>query len=523
MHRFANRSVFSRAIYVILIDGQGLTIEQVADVANQEALVQLDPSAEARVHRARALVDSYAASGNAVYGINTGFGYLKNVRIENDQLDILQLNLIRSHAVGVGAPLSEAQTRALMVLRANVLATGRSGVHLETLTLLLDLLNHKIHPVIPCKGSVGASGDLAPLAHLALAMIGEGTVVYQGKEVPSIEALKAENLSPIRPGPKEGLCLVNGTQAMSALACLAIIEAENLCLEADIIGAASVEGRRGTATAFEALIHNSRPHPGQRESARHLRQLLASSQIAQSHEDCDSVQDPYSLRCMPQVHGAVRDVLQNVRRTVEIEINSATDNPLVFAEQNEGDRLISGGNFHGQPLAFAMDFLAIAVSELASISERRVEQLIDPALSGLPAFLLETSGLNSGFMMAQVTAASLVNENKVLCTPASVDSIPTSANQEDHVSMGMTSARKALEVIENTRFCLAIEMLCACQAIDLIKLKPGVGVQAAYDTLRSKVKELEEDRVLHQDIEAATELLARGEVRTAVSKALTNK
>jgi len=505
---------------VLIIDGRNLSIAGVARVALAHEEVSLDHGAIERVERARALVDAQAQSGEAVYGINTGFGYLKNVRIKPDELDSLQLNLIRSHAVGVGRALSKSQTRALMVLRANVLATGRSGVRLATLEKLLNLLNLGIHPIIPCKGSVGASGDLAPLAHLALAMIGEGRVEYQGVEMPSAEAFQKTNLEPLKLGPKEGLCLVNGTQAMGAYACLALLEAEALAQEADIIGAASREGRRGTVGAFDPLIHESRPHDGQQTSAAYLRRVLEDSEIYNSHHDCDAVQDPYSLRCMPQVHGACRDVLRFVRQTLEIEINSATDNPLVFAEPEEGNRLLSGGNFHGQPLAFAMDFLAMAVSELASISERRVEQLIDPALSGLPAFLLETSGLNSGFMMAQVTAASLVNENRILCTPASVDSIPTSANQEDHVSMGMTSARKALEVLSNARYCLAIELLCACQAIDLVGLRPGQGVKAAYTVLRQKVSRLEKDRVLHHDIEAAAELLSNGSVRTAVDAAI---
>lgn len=505
---------------MLIIDGQNLSIEGVARVALEHEKVSLDQAAIERVERARAVVDAQASSGEAVYGINTGFGYLKNVRIQNHELDKLQLNLVRSHAVGVGRPLSRAQTRALMVLRANVLATGRSGVRVTTLDKLLNLLNFGIHPIIPCKGSVGASGDLAPLAHLALAMIGEGPVEYQGKEMPSAEAYKMTGLKALKLGPKEGLCLVNGTQAMGALGCLALIEAEALAQEADIIGAASLEGRRGTVIAFDPLIQASRPHEGQLASAKYLRRVLKDSDIYNSHHDCGAIQDPYSLRCMPQVHGASRDVFAFVRRTLEIEINSATDNPLVFAEEGEGDRLLSGGNFHGQALAFAMDFLAMAVSELASISERRVEQLIDPALSGLPAFLLETSGLNSGFMMAQVTAASLVNENRILCTPASVDSIPTSANQEDHVSMGMTSARKAIEVLSNARYCLAIELLCACQAIDLIGLKPGKGVHAAYKKLREKVSQLEEDRVLYHDIEAAAALLANGDIRAAVDAAI---
>jgi histidine ammonia-lyase len=397
-----------------------------------------------------------------------------------------------------------------------VMATGRSGVRLETLKMLLDMLNAGIHPIVPSKGSVGASGDLAPLAHLALAMIGEGDAVVDGETMPSAEALSRAGIEPLRPQAKEGLCLVNGTQAMGALGCLALIEAEQVATIADIAGAASLEGKRGTPVAFDPRIQETRGHAGQIASASNLRKLLEDSDIVRSHKDCDEVQDAYSFRCMPQVHGATRDVLAFVRKTLEIELNAGTDNPLVFAEAGEGEAILSGGNFHGQPLAFALDFLAIAVSELASISDRRVEQLIDPALSGLPAFLMSKPGLNSGFMMAQVTAASLVNENRVLCWPASIDSIPTSANREDHVSMGMTSARKALEVVRNTRVCLAIELLCACQAIDLVGFRPGRGVDAAHRAIRALIPHLHEDRVLYRDIETAEALIAAGTVRHAV-------
>ncbi|MCC7382621.1 MAG: histidine ammonia-lyase [Deltaproteobacteria bacterium] len=501
----------------VVVDGRTLSVEDVAAVARGGATVELDPAAAERVRRARLLVERHAQGPQAVYGINTGFGFLKNVRISSADLGQLQLNLIRSHAVGVGPPLGVPETRALMLLRANAMATGRSGVRAETIEHLLTLLNARIHPVIPAKGSVGASGDLAPLAHLALAMIGEGWVwTARGEREPSGPVLARANLRPLQLGPKEGLCLVNGTQAMGALGCLALIDAEALAIAADIAGALTLEGRRGTVVAFDARIQNARGHPGQRTSAENLRRLLAESEIARSHADCEAVQDPYSLRCMPQVHGATRDVLTFVRNTLAIELNAGTDNPLVFAEEAEGEALLSGGNFHGQPLAFALDFLAIAVSELASISDRRVEQLIDPALSGLPPFLIERSGLNSGFMMAQVTAASLVNENRILSTPASVDSIPTSANQEDHVSMGMTSARKAAEVVTNTRTCLAIELLCAAQAIDLVGLAPGRGAAAAHRAIRARVPKLEEDRVLYPDIEAVSGLIEGGALRAAV-------
>ena len=501
----------------MIVDGQSLTLAAVERVARFGARVVLAPEARARVATARALVDRHAQGDAPVYGINTGFGFLKNVRIPAADLGQLQINLIRSHAVGVGPALGEAETRALMVLRANAMATGRSGVRPETLELMMRMLDAGIHPVIPSKGSVGASGDLAPLAHLALAMIGEGTVVVRGESMPAARALAAAGLAPVVLGPKEGLCLVNGTQAMAALGVLALLDAERLATAADVIGAISLEGKRGTVVAFDARIQAVRGHQGQIDTAENLRALLAGSAIADSHADCETVQDPYSFRCMPQVHGATRDVLSFVRRTLAIEINAGTDNPLVFAEPGDGDVMLSGGNFHGQPLAFALDFLAIATSELANISDRRVEQLLDPALSGLPPFLVKASGLNSGFMMAQVTAASLVNENRILSTPASVDSIPTSANQEDHVSMGMTSARKAAEVVKNTTWCLAIELLCACQAIDLVGLAPGHGVMSAHAALRRIVPMLEQDRVLHGDMEAARALIASGALVDAVS------
>lgn len=499
----------------VLLDGRSLTLEAVAQVAAGAAAL-LDPEARARVQRARVLVEAKAAEDAAHYGVNTGFGYLARVRVPPGELAALQLNLIRSHAAGVGPPLGRAETRALMLLRANVMATGRSGVREQTLDLLLAMLNADLLPVIPAKGSVGASGDLAPLAHLALAMIGEGLVLSRGSLRPSREALEALGLTPLVPEVKEGLCLINGTQAMGALGALALLESERLATLADVIGAVSLEGDRGTPVAFDQRVHAARPHPGQLASADNLRRLLVGSEIRESHASCDRVQDPYSFRCMPQVHGATRDTLTFVRRTLEIELNAATDNPLVFAEAGEGDVLLSGGNFHGQPLALALDYLAIAMSEIANISDRRVEQLIDPSLSQLPAFLVENPGLNSGFMMAQVTAAALVSENKVLCHPASVDSIPTSANREDHVSMGMTSARKAAEVVENTRTCLAIELLCACQAIDFVGLRPGRGVEAAHRAVRQVVPYMKTDRVLSEDIARVERLLTSGALLEAV-------
>lgn len=498
------------------IDGCSLTLEQVGDVAQGGIPVRLTQDALDRVVRARALVEAEARGESAVYGVNTGFGYLANIRVDPRELTELQVNLIRSHAVGVGPPLSPEQTRALMLMRANVMATGRSGVRLETLELLLQMLNRDLLPVVPSKGSVGASGDLAPLAHVALAMLGEGDVSVGGARAPSRRALADAGLTPLDPGPKEGLCLINGTQAMGALGCLAVLAAEGLCRIADIAGAASLEGARGSMRAFDPRIHRARPHPGQQACADNLYRLLADSPIAASHRDCDRVQDAYSLRCMPQVHGATRDAVTHVRSVLEVEVNAATDNPLVFAETGEDTAILSGGNFHGQPVALALDFLAIAVAELANISDRRVEQLIDPALSGLPAFLSPNPGKNSGLMAAQITAASLVNENKVLAYPASVDSIPTSANREDHVSMGMTSARKALNIIDNTRTCLAVELMAALQAIDLVGLDPSPGVRAAYRIVRARVPTLREDRVVGRDLET---LCAPGLLEEALAAA----
>jgi histidine ammonia-lyase len=504
----------------VIVDGRTLSLADVDAVANHGAKVSLGAEAVDRVQRARALVEKRAQSPEAVYGINTGFGALAKVPISRGDLAQLQVNLIRSHSAGIGPPLTLEQTRALMLLRANVMATGRSGVRLQTLEMLLDMINLGIHPIIPGKGSVGASGDLAPLAHLALAMIGEGDVILDGAKMTSSAALAMKKIAPLKPEAKEGLCLINGTQAMGALGCLALLEAEQLATIADVAGAMSLEGKKGTPVAFDARIQDVRGYLGQRLAAQNLRTLLAESQVVASHADCDEVQDAYSFRCMPQVHGATRDVLAFIRQILETELNAGTDNPLVFAEPGEGDAILSGGNFHGQPLAFALDFLAIATSELANISDRRVEQLIDPALSRLPAFLMRNPGLNSGFMMAQVTAASLVNENRVLAYPASVDSIPTSANREDHVSMGMTSARKAVEVVKNTRACLGIELLAACQAVDLVGLIPGRGVAAAHRTIRAKVPHHDVDRVLAYDIMTIDAMIASGEIRAAVEAAV---
>ena len=482
-----------------------LTLSALATLAEKPAGVDLDAAAVERLRKGRAVVDRIAAGDKAAYGINTGFGALAEVRIEAGKLQELQRRLLLSHAAGVGEPLSPVETRALILLRALVLATGTAGVTLGVAERLLELYRRDILPIVPEKGSVGASGDLAPLAHLALGLIGEGEVMHKGTRMPAAQALKSEGLVPLVLGPKEGLALVNGTQAMSAVGGLALAEAFRLADWADVIGAMSLEGMLGSHKPFDARIHAVRPHPGQIHVAERLRKLLLGSEIERSHQGCAKVQDAYSFRCMPQVHGASRDSFEHARRVIEIEINSATDNPLVFADDNE---VISGGNFHGQPVALVLDFAAIAASELASISERRVEQLLNPSLSGLPAFLTEHPGENSGFMMAQVTQASLVNENKVFSYPASVDSIPGSASREDHVSMGMTSARKLREIVKNVRHVLAVELLVAAQAIDLRRpLRSSHAIEAVHARVRAKVPKLGVDRFLAPDIAAMFTLL----------------
>lgn len=500
----------------IQIDGDTLALEAIRQVALGEASVELTSAAAERVRVARALVDRVAQKDAPTYGINTGFGTLAEVRIDRKDLRELQRNLIVSHACGVSQPLSIPEARALLLLRCNVLAKGYSGIRPETLALAVEMLNRGVVPVVPERGSVGASGDLAPLAHLTLTMIGEGEAFFEGARLPSRQALTRAGLEPVVLEAKEGLALVNGTQAMCAVGALALLRAEELAELADVAGAMTVEGMLGSHKPFIRQIHDVRPHPGQRAVAAHLRALLRDSQLEQTHVDCGKVQDPYSLRCMPQVHGAARDGLAYCRRVLEIEVNSATDNPLVFAEE---ERIVSGGNFHGQPVSLALDVLAMALTQLSAISERRVEQLVNPSLSGLPPFLARNSGLNSGFMIAQVTSAALVAESRILSHPASVDSIPSSAGREDHVSMGMTAALKARQVSEFTRSCLAIELLVAAQALDHRQpSKAGAGAQAAYETLRARVPTMERDRELHRDIETVTQLIVSGELLAAVRK-----
>ena len=458
------------------------------------------------IRASRKVIEEILESDRVVYGVNTGFGKLSEVKIPADHLDELQLNLIRSHAAGVGEPFPESVTRAIMLLRANVLAKGNSGVRLEVVQLLLDMLNQRIHPIIPAKGSVGASGDLAPLAHLALTLIGEGNTMSGSRLLSGSEALQEKGLTPISLKAKEGLALINGTQAMTGVGALAWLDATRLCKVADITGAMTLDAMRGTDTAFDDRIVKVRPHAGAIAVARNLRDLMHGSNIRESHRDSPhKVQDHYSLRCIPQVHGAVRDALRVAEQWLTIEMNAATDNPLVFPDDRE---LLSGGNFHGAPMALLFDFLSIASAQLANISERRTALLVDSSESELPAFLSPNPGLNSGFMIAQVTAAALVSENKVLAHPASVDSIPTSANKEDHVSMGVTAATKFHHIVQNAAYVIAIELLCAAQAIDLLKpLATSAPLQKAVDLVRARVPHMEKDRFLAADINAVTELI----------------
>ncbi len=475
------------------LNGQSLTLADTAAVAAGASAV-LAASALPRIHQARQFVEQLLARGEVAYGINTGFGKLSEVVIPHDELRTLQLNLVRSHACGVGEPLPEPVVRAMMLHRANVLAKGFSGCRPVVIETLLAMLNAGVHPVIPSRGSVGASGDLAPLAHLALVTIGEGEATYHGERMSGGAALQRAGIAPLELEAKEGLALLNGTQAMTAVGGLAVWRALQLAQAADVIGALTLEALRGTPVAFDEKIHAVRPHAGQQASAARLRALIAGSEIRESHRDKavdPRVQDAYSLRCMPQVHGAVCDALAHVRGILEIEINSATDNPLVFADAQE---VLSGGNFHGEPVALAFDYAAIAIADLATISERRVERLVNPDLSGLPAFLSPQPGTNSGLMIAQVTAASLIAENNVLAHPASVFTLPTSANKEDHVSMGMTAALKLAQITQHVEIVLAIELLCAAQGLEFLKpLKPSPALQAVYERVRALVPALGQD------------------------------
>jgi len=501
---------------VAVLIGDQLSIADVVAVARERAQVALSSRARARVARARQVVERLVREGRTLYGITTGVGELAGVRISPAQSAQLQVNIVRSHSAGVGDPLPEEVVRAMMALRAHALALGHSGVREAVVELLLEMLNRGMHPVIPAQGSVGASGDLAPLAHLALALIGEGEVRVAGRTVPAARALEAAGLAPAVLEAKEGMALVNGTQLMTGCGALAVFDARRLAACADVAGALTFEALRGIPTAFDPTLHAARPHPGQGRSASNLRRLLAGSEVLD--DAAARVQDAYALRCMPQVHGASRDAIEYAARVVEIEVNSATDNPLIFPDE---DRVISGGNFHGQPVALAMDVLAIAVSELAGIAERRIERLVNPHLSGLPAFLTRDGGLHSGLMLAQYTAAALVSENKVLAHPASVDSIPTSAGQEDHVSMGAAAARKALQVVRHAQQVLGIELVCAAQALEFHHPhRTGAGTRRAYEAVRAVVPALAADRALAPDLAAGWELVRSGAVLRAVEQAI---
>jgi len=511
------------------INGNDLTLGEVREVAVDGRPVLLAPDAREAVDRARAVVDALVAGNKLSYAITTGVGKLSDVRIAGDQIRELQVNLVRSHAVGVGDPLSGPETRAMMLLRVNSLAKGHSGVRAIVIDTLCEMLNRKVTPFVPSQGSVGASGDLAPLAHLALVLVGEGECLDEnGNRCPGGEALRRADVKPLVLEAKEAVSLINGTQAMLAIGTLGLLAAETLVDSADVIGAMTLDALRGTDVAFDERIHQVRPHAGQVKTASNLRRMLEGSQIRESHRECGRVQDAYSLRCIPQVHGAVRDTLAYCREVFETEANSAVDNPLVFvnpeyvgtgaharpAEQGSASEVLSGGNFHGEPVAFALDFMAIALSALAGISERRIERLVNPALNeGLPPFLAPGAGLNSGFMMPQVTAAALVSENKVLAHPASVDSITTSGNKEDYVSMGMTAALKLRQIVNNTRNVLAIEAIAAAQALDFVApLKTGKRGQKGHDAVRSVCAAMDKDRVMYKDFARVADLIAKGDL-----------
>ncbi|HEY6230423.1 MAG TPA: histidine ammonia-lyase [Pyrinomonadaceae bacterium] len=491
--------------------GQPLTLEQVVAVASGQEQVTLAAGARARAQASRAVVDRIVAENEAVYGVNTGFGKLSDVRIEPDRLAELQLNLVRSHSCGVGSPLSIAEARAMLLLRANVLASGFSGARPVIIDTLVNMLARGVTPVIPEKGSVGASGDLAPLAHLALAAIGEGEAFYEGERLPGRVALERAGIRPLQLEVKEGLALLNGTQAMGAVGALALHRAERVTRLADVAGAMSLEALKGTPVAFDERIHAARPHAGQIAVAAHLRSLLEGSEIRQSHLRNDPrVQDAYSLRCMPQVHGAVRDALKHARAIVETETGSATDNPLVFSESGD---VLSGGNFHGAPLALAFDYAAIALTDLISITERRIDRTVNPdANEDLPPFLTLQAGTSSGFMMLQVTAVALLNEAKILAHPASIDNVPTDGGKEDHVSMGMTAATKLRALVNLAELTTAIELITAAEGLEFRKpLAPGRGVKAAYDVVRAHVAPLTADRSMSREIESLAEAIRNDE------------
>jgi histidine ammonia-lyase len=499
----------------VILNGQSLTLAEIEAVSLANARVEVAPAARARMAASRATIEEILAAGQIVYGVNTGFGKLSDVRIPPESLAQLQTNLVRSHSGGVGDPLSEPESRAMLLLRANVLAKGFSGNRPELVDLLVGMLNAGVHPVIPEKGSVGASGDLAPLAHLALVVIGEGEAFYRGERLKGGEAMRRSGLTPLTLSAKEGLALLNGTQAMTAVGALSVARARRLVQLADVAGAMSLDALMGTPAAFDPRIHDARPHAGQIAAAAHLIGLLDGSEIRESHrEHCSRVQDAYCLRCMPQVHGAVRGVLAHVASVLETEAGSATDNPLVFppgSSQEQGHGVLSGGNFHGAPLAYAFDYAGIALTDLAGITERRIDRLLNPDINeGLPAFLSTDPGVSSGFMIAQIVAAALINECQVLAHPSSTGSIPTDGGKEDHVSMGMTGALKLRQIVEHAERIVAIELMCAAQALEFRRpLRSSPHLEQVHTAVRAVVPRLDQDRVLATDIDALA-----GAVRT---------
>lgn len=499
---------------MIILDGSHLKIANVIEVSRKWEHVALSEDAIHKMDESYRMILDLLHSHKTVYGVNTGFGSLSTEKISEEDVESLQVNLLRSHSCGVANPLSEDIVRAIMVLRANSLAKGYSGIRPSVVQLLLDMLNEGIHPVVPSKGSIGASGDLVPLAHIGLCLIGEGNVIYDGKEMKATEAFEKTGLHSVSLRAKEGLALINGTQLMSGLGCLYLYDAVQLLKHAQIAGVMSLEALRGTNQAFRKEIHRLRPHIGQNKCADNLWRLTQNSQIQNSHKNCDKIQDAYSLRCMPQVFGASKDVFSYVEDIIEIEINSVTDNPVVFPDMAES---ISGGNFHGQPLAFALDFLAIALAEIGDFSERRIARLVDSSLSGLPAFLTKYHGLHSGLMMPQYVAASLVNENKTLCHPNSVDSISSSANKEDHVSMGANAGLKMRTIYENVRNIIAIELLTSAQGLEFLKpLLPSLGVQSAVRLIWDTISKIDQDRSMSKDIKILSDIIKRGTILSTV-------
>ena len=500
----------------ILLGVDGMTLYDLVAIARHGAKVRIAGESEKRILSTRKQIDRWVQEEKIIYGVTTGFGALSDMFIPKKDTRRLQENILMSHAAGVGNILEKETVRAVMALRIKDMAKGHSGVRLETVNRLKDLLNRGVCPVVPEKGSVGASGDLAPLAHLCLVLIGKGEAIYEGQRMPGIEALRKCGMEPIQLEAGEGLALVNGTQVMTAIGGLAVYDALRLSKMSDIAAAMSLEVLMGSRTEFDPRIHEVRPHPGQAAAADNMVRITQNSEIISSHKDCSRVQDAYTLRCSPQVHGASKDAINYALNVVETEMNSATNNPLFFPESNE---FLLGGNFHGQPVALAMDFLSMAVSELANISERRIERLVNPKLSGLPAFLVDDGGLNSGFMIAQYTAAALVSENKVLSHPACVDSIPTSANKEDHVSMGTISARKCGELLKNAEQVIAIELLCGAQAMDLFtNMKPGEGTLMAYKAIRDAIPHLDQDRIISYDIDTMMHMIRNGKILEEVEK-----